>query len=156
MTSNVIPLHRTRPVTQPRRRDSVTPSTPDVTKPTRPVASHPIPTPQPSTQAAPDPSRAAATPLTALTNGRPTERAVYTVAEAAYLLSLSLGSTYALVRKGEIPALKLGGRWVIPIRAFQTWLDNLPTANVDDLDRELAALERADARAEARQRHNGA
>lgn len=50
-------------------------------------------------------------------------RAVYTVAEVARLLSLSLGVTYGLVREGEIPARKLGGRWVIPRRAFHEWLD---------------------------------
>src|SRR4051794_31115502 len=73
--------------------------------------------------------------------------AVYTVTEAAELLSLSRGSAYTLVRNGQIPALKLGGRWIIPKRRFHTWLDNLPTADVEDIDKELAALERADRRA---------
>ncbi|MEH0841903.1 helix-turn-helix domain-containing protein [Micromonospora sp. CPCC 205711] len=50
-------------------------------------------------------------------------RAVYSVREVARLLSLSLGSTYALVRDGEIPARKLGGRWVIPKKRFHAWLD---------------------------------
>ncbi|MEV6810713.1 helix-turn-helix domain-containing protein [Micromonospora sp. NPDC051296] len=50
-------------------------------------------------------------------------RAVYSVREVARLLSLSLGSTYALVREGEIPARKLGGRWVIPKKRFHAWLD---------------------------------
>lgn len=50
-------------------------------------------------------------------------RAVYSVREVARLLSLSLGSTYALVREGEIPARKLGGRWVIPKKRFHVWLD---------------------------------
>ncbi|MGX4655711.1 helix-turn-helix domain-containing protein [Micromonospora sp. SCSIO 07396] len=50
-------------------------------------------------------------------------RAVYTVREVSRLLSLSLGSTYALVREGEIPARKLGGRWVIPKNRFHSWLD---------------------------------
>jgi excisionase family DNA binding protein len=63
--------------------------------------------------------------------------AVYTVTEVAELLSLSRGSAYSLVRTGEIPALKLGGRWVIPKRRFHTWLDNLPDANTEDLEREL-------------------
>jgi excisionase family DNA binding protein len=57
-------------------------------------------------------------------------RAVYTVREVAELLSLSLGGTYALVRSGDIPALKLGGRWVIPKGRFHDWLNS---ANVDDL-----------------------
>jgi excisionase family DNA binding protein len=53
-----------------------------------------------------------------------TDRAVYTVKEVAHLLSLSLGSTYALVRQGEIPALKMGGRWIVPKKRFHTWLDS--------------------------------
>lgn len=47
------------------------------------------------------------------------------------MLSLSLGGTYALVRAGEIPAIKLGGRWVIPKNRFHTWLDTA-TAPADD------------------------
>ncbi|HET8659374.1 MAG TPA: helix-turn-helix domain-containing protein [Micromonosporaceae bacterium] len=82
----------------------------------------------------------------------PVGRAVYTVKEVAYQLSLSLGSTYALIRSGDIPARKMGGRWVVPRRRFEEWLNNLPTASVDDLDRELGALERA----ATRQRRNGA
>jgi excisionase family DNA binding protein len=57
-------------------------------------------------------------------------RAVYTVREVADLLSLSLGSTYALLRSGAIPARKLGGRWVIPKQRFHTWLNS---ATDDDL-----------------------
>ncbi|GII25465.1 helix-turn-helix domain-containing protein [Planosporangium mesophilum] len=68
--------------------------------------------------------------------------AVYTVTEVAHMLSLSRGSAYALVRSGDIPALKLGGRWVIPKRRFHTWLDNLPEASTDDIERELRREER--------------
>ena len=49
--------------------------------------------------------------------------AVYTVPEVARLLSLSRGITYASVRDGTIPAIRVGGRWVIPKRRFHTWLD---------------------------------
>lgn len=49
---------------------------------------------------------------------------VYTVKEVSRYLRLSLGGTYALIRTGEIPAKKLGGRWVIPKRRFSTWLDS--------------------------------
>ncbi|SCL22832.1 DNA binding domain-containing protein, excisionase family [Micromonospora nigra] len=62
----------------------------------------------------------------------PVVRAVYTVAETAEILSLSLGSTYALVRSGEIPAMKLGGRWLIPKRRLHQWLDDLPDTLADD------------------------
>jgi excisionase family DNA binding protein len=50
------------------------------------------------------------------------ERAVYTVVEVAQLLSLSRGTAYALVRDGTIPALRLGGRWIIPRARFHAWL----------------------------------
>jgi excisionase family DNA binding protein len=56
---------------------------------------------------------------------QPAERAVYTVVEVAQLLSLSRGTAYALVRDGTIPALRLGGRWVIPRARFHAWLDTL-------------------------------
>lgn len=73
-----------------------------------------------------------------------TGRAVYTVEEVAHLLSLSRGSTYTLVRTGQIPALKLGGRWVIPKRRLHAWLDNLPTVEpTSDIDDQA----RADCRA---------
>jgi excisionase family DNA binding protein len=50
--------------------------------------------------------------------------AVYTVKEVSQYLRISLGGIYALVRSGEIPAIKLGGRWVIPKRRFVAWLDS--------------------------------
>jgi excisionase family DNA binding protein len=53
------------------------------------------------------------------------ERAVYTVVEVAQLLSLSRGTAYALVRDGTIPALRLGGRWIIPRARFHAWLDSI-------------------------------
>ena len=51
------------------------------------------------------------------------EEVVYTVADVAQLLRLSVGSTYTLVRNGTIPAKKLGRRWVIPKTRFRAWLD---------------------------------
>lgn len=50
--------------------------------------------------------------------------AVYKVREVARLLALSLGSTYELVRTGEIPATRLGNRWIIPKSRFHAWLDS--------------------------------
>ncbi|MGW0503034.1 helix-turn-helix domain-containing protein [Micromonospora sp. NPDC003241] len=49
----------------------------------------------------------------------------YTVREVAKLLGISLGSTYALVRAGTIPATRLGGRWLIPRTRFHAWLDGV-------------------------------
>ncbi|WP_320068345.1 helix-turn-helix domain-containing protein [Micromonospora sp. RTGN7] len=110
-----------------------------------------IPFPQ---RPAPDPTGptgAGGIPTTA--TPAPVGRAVYTVAETAHLLSLSLGSTYALVRSGDIPAIKLGGRWLIPKRRLHEWLNNLPEASTEDVGRELDRIERQ----EQRHRHrNGA
>ena len=53
-------------------------------------------------------------------------RAVYTVTEVAAMLDLSRGSAYAMVRAGQIPALRLGSRWVIPKRRFHEWLNDRP------------------------------
>jgi len=52
------------------------------------------------------------------------DRAVYTVRQVAWLLSLSRGTTYELLRAGDIPATRLGNRWIIPRERFHTWLDS--------------------------------
>jgi excisionase family DNA binding protein len=50
--------------------------------------------------------------------------AAYTVAEVAALLGLSPGSTYALVRRGSIPARRMSrGQWIVPKRCFHRWLE---------------------------------
>lgn len=61
------------------------------------------------------------------------DRAVYTVKEAAELLSLSRNAAYALVRAGTIPAVKLGGRWVVPKQRFHEWLNEAPVHDAHDL-----------------------
>jgi excisionase family DNA binding protein len=58
-------------------------------------------------------------------------RAAYTVAEVAFLLGLSRGNTYALIRRGRIPALKMGTRWIVPKRRFHAWLDAPPAIGHD-------------------------
>jgi excisionase family DNA binding protein len=52
-----------------------------------------------------------------------THRAIYTVEEISTLLNLSRGKTYTSIQTGEIPAKKIGGRWVIPKTTFHTWLE---------------------------------
>src|SRR3712207_6691275 len=49
---------------------------------------------------------------------------IYTVREAAVLLGISAGMAYGLVRDGQIPARRLGRRWVIPRARFHAWLNN--------------------------------
>jgi excisionase family DNA binding protein len=39
---------------------------------------------------------------------------VYTVAETAKILRLGLTRTYDFIVRGRIPAIKLGGRWLVP------------------------------------------
>ena len=41
-------------------------------------------------------------------------RAVYTVAEVPHMLSLLRGNTYAMIRFGDIPSMRIGHRWLIP------------------------------------------
>jgi excisionase family DNA binding protein len=61
------------------------------------------------------------------------ERAVYTVQEVAHLLGLALGGTYTLIREGTVPAIKVGGRWVVPRKRFHAWLDGVED-QADDPD----------------------
>lgn len=53
---------------------------------------------------------------------RPAGKVTYTVKEVAVMLGINLGGTYQLIRNGEIPAMKLGGRWIVPVHRFHTWL----------------------------------
>jgi excisionase family DNA binding protein len=55
--------------------------------------------------------------------GSPTrDRLVLTVDEAAYLLNISRGLVYELVSRGELPAIRLGRRIVIPRIAMEELL----------------------------------
>lgn len=51
------------------------------------------------------------------------ERLTYTVDEAAQVLGVSRGVAYDQVRSGEIPARRLGKRWVIPKSQLHAWLN---------------------------------
>ena len=50
------------------------------------------------------------------------DRLVLTVDEAAYLLNISRGLAYELVARGELPAIRLGRRIVIPRVAMEDLL----------------------------------
>jgi excisionase family DNA binding protein len=81
----------------------------------------------------PLPTRTAARPRAVPSQFRKSaERDTYTVAEVSTRLGLSLGGTYELVRDGTIPARKLGGRWVIPIKRFHAWLDGFEAEDQAD------------------------
>jgi excisionase family DNA binding protein len=53
----------------------------------------------------------------------PVEQAVYRVEEAAVVLRMSRAATYAALRRGQIPARRVGRRWLIPRHALHTWLN---------------------------------
>ena len=50
------------------------------------------------------------------------ERCTYTVSEVAELLGISRSSAYECVRRGEIPAVVLGRRLVVPRHAVDALL----------------------------------
>ena len=50
-------------------------------------------------------------------------RVTYTVTEVATLLGISRANSYVLLKSGEIPARRLGSRWIIPRYRFHNWLD---------------------------------
>jgi excisionase family DNA binding protein len=51
---------------------------------------------------------------------------IYTVRQVAARLGISAGLAYELVREGEIPAKRLGRRWVVPRELFHAWLNEMP------------------------------
>jgi excisionase family DNA binding protein len=50
-------------------------------------------------------------------------RVTYTVPEVAAMLGISRATTYVLLKAGEIPARRIGSRWIIACRRFNAWLD---------------------------------
>jgi excisionase family DNA binding protein len=51
---------------------------------------------------------------------------IYTVRQVAARLGIGAGLAYELVREGEIPAKRLGRRWVVPRELFHAWLNEMP------------------------------
>lgn len=51
------------------------------------------------------------------------ERLTITVAEAASMLGISRSAAYDYIRAGELPAIRMGRRWLVPMRALTTMLD---------------------------------
>lgn len=52
-----------------------------------------------------------------------TERETLTVREISRILGCGLNQCYDGVRRGEIPAIRLGRRWLIPRGPFRRFLD---------------------------------
>jgi excisionase family DNA binding protein len=53
-------------------------------------------------------------------------RATYTVGEVAALLGISRASVYTRLATGEIPARRIGSRWIIARHRFDVWLNEEP------------------------------
>ena len=51
------------------------------------------------------------------------EKLVYSVQEAAEVFGISKSYMYELARRGEVPALKLGKRLVVPKEKFIKWIN---------------------------------
>jgi excisionase family DNA binding protein len=51
------------------------------------------------------------------------EALTMSVEEAGRALGISRGLAYELVARGELPALRLGRRWVVPRRALERMLE---------------------------------
>jgi len=51
-----------------------------------------------------------------------TGRKAHTVREVAQILGLGLNSTYAAISRGEIPAIRVGRRWLVPYQALERQL----------------------------------
>ncbi len=51
------------------------------------------------------------------------ETLTYSVEEIAKLLRIARGVAYQGVRDGEIPAVRMGRRWLIPRDRFHAWLN---------------------------------
>ena len=51
-------------------------------------------------------------------------RVTYTVSEVATLLGISRATTYLLLKSGEIPARRIGSRWIIARCRFNAWLES--------------------------------
>ena len=51
------------------------------------------------------------------------EKLVYSVQEAAEVLGISKSYMYELARRGEVPALKLGKRLMVPKEKFIKWIN---------------------------------
>ncbi len=47
------------------------------------------------------------------------------MADAAHVLGISVAQVYALVRRGELPAIKIGGRgqWRVEIQGLEGYID---------------------------------
>jgi excisionase family DNA binding protein len=52
------------------------------------------------------------------------EKLAYNVPEMAAMLGVGLPAAYNLCNRADFPALKVGGRYIIPKQALEHWLNS--------------------------------
>jgi len=60
-----------------------------------------------------------------LSSKRTMHNKTYTAIEVARLVGLDLKSVYEGARRGEIPCLRVGRRYLFPVAAIDAWLSGL-------------------------------
>lgn len=70
--------------------------------------------------------------MTAKIGDGETQRETYTVPEAARRLGLSRNAAYEAAKRGELPTLKIGGRLIVPIAAFEKMLASVKFGGVSN------------------------
>ena len=56
------------------------------------------------------------------------DRLTITVAEAASLLGISRSAAYDYIRAGELPAIRMGRRLLVPLKALESMVDRASAA----------------------------
>lgn len=59
-----------------------------------------------------------------MNNINTTPRAAYSVKEAAQALGMSHQTIYNLIHADDFPAVKIGGRTLVPVAALDDWLES--------------------------------
>jgi len=77
----------------------------------------------------------------------PPQQRFMTLADAAHVLGISSAQMYALVRRGEIPAIKIGGRgqWRVEIEGLERFIDETKASTRAFIDTHPYSGERTDA-----------
>ena len=60
------------------------------------------------------------------------------VSTVATLLDMSVKAVRGMIARNELPALRVGGRVMVPRLAFESWLQQLPGTSADEAIRNLA------------------
>lgn len=58
------------------------------------------------------------------------DRLAVSVVEASRLVGISRGLGYELVKRGELPCARIGGRVVVPVAGLRAWLASRTTGEV--------------------------